>query len=236
MQKIFRFINENAIVASIITLFLNALLNFIITNYFKKKDISERKKEIIRQENQKHFENKPELYVVENDEKLSVSISVFLGMFKVKYNDNKNFKIIYSKSIKNRNKHNFKDIVLENIGKSDIECLDLCLNDKKGIMLTDYNDLAELVDNGLICCNYCYDRKIRAGEKIKIRIYFEKDIQPVLLFASTLLLLFEDSNHQWWEQPFFYEKDNVYSPYKISYETYRTNISLENFYNNLNMK
>ena len=101
---------------------------------------------------------------------------------------------------------------------------------KKGLILCDYNSLNDLVDNKLICYDYCYDKKIRVGESIKIRIYYEYNKQPHLMWSSTLAFLFEDQNHNYWEQPFFYEKDNVYAPYEISYKELKKAVTTDDAY------
>lgn len=61
-------------------------------------------------------------------------------------------------------------------------------------------------------------------------MYFAKGKQPYNLFSSTLAFLFEDQNHNCWEQPFFYENDNVYSPHSISYKKYKQMVNSEDAY------
>lgn len=157
-------------------------------------------------------------------------MEIFIGTFKVEYNKEKEYKISYSQNIKNKENHCYKDIVIKNIGKSDIECLDIVSTNKKGLILCDYNSLNDLVDNKLICYDYCYDKKIRVGESIKIRIYYEYNKQPHLMWNSTLAFLFEDQNHNYWEQPFFYEKDNIYAPYEISYKELKKAVTTDDAY------
>ena len=92
------------------------------------------------------------------------------------------------------------------------------------------DDLDNLLDNKYVWYDYCYDRKIRVGNQIRIRIYFEKGKYPYMLFSSTLAFLFEDQNHNNWEQPFFYEQEKVYPPYGISYKEYRQRITVDDAY------
>jgi len=230
MKALFDYINDNSFLATIIGIIVGWILNFISTMYFHKKEVKQKIKENIRLEKQKQFENKPELYIEKDNMDKDVDIEIFLGTFEVRYNNNKEYKIIYSDSIKNKNNHDFKDIVIKNIGKSDIDCLDIVSNNKRGIILTDYSSLNSLVDDEYVWYSYCYDKKIRVGDQIKIRIYFEKGKQPCTLFSSTLAFLFEDQNHNYWAQPFFYEKDNVYSPYKISYKDFKQRVNADDAY------
>ena len=149
----------------------------------------------------------------------------------MEYLQNKEYKIIYSQKIKNKSNHTYKDITIKNIGKSDINYLDIISTNKRGIILIDYDSLYTLIDNGCVWYNYCYDnKKIRVNEEIKIRIYFEKGKQPYTLFSSTLAFLFEDQNHNYWEQPFFYEQEKIYPPYLISYKDFRQKITADDAY------
>ena len=53
---------------------------------------------------------------------------------------------------------------------------------------------------------------------------------PTLPFSSTLAFIFEDQNHDIWEQPYFYEKDNVYSPHLITYNDMITKLNTDDAY------
>ena len=50
------------------------------------------------------------------------------------------------------------------------------------------------------------------------------------MWSSTLAFLFEDQNHNYWEQPFFYEKDNIYAPYEISYKELKKAVTTDDAY------
>ena len=230
MKSLFDYINSNSFLATLIGIVVGWILNFISTMYFNKKEEKQRKKEIERQERQKQFENKPELFIENTKCKFNIDMEIFIGTFDVKYNEGKKYKIVYPKSIKNKDNHDYKDIVIKNIGKSDIDCLDIISTNKRGIILCDYELLDNLVDNESVWYSYCYDKKIRADESVKIRVYFEKNRQPYTLLSSTLAFLFEDQNHNYWEQPFFYEKNNVYPPYAISYKELRQAVSSDDAY------
>lgn len=230
MKSLFDYIDGNSFLTTIIGIIVGWILNFISTMYFDKKKERRRKKELERIEKQKRFENKPELQIDKNNSDNNIDMEIFIGTFKVEYSKEKEYKISYSQNIKNKKNHSYKDIAIKNIGKSDIECLDIVSTNKKGLILCDYKSLNDLVDNELICYDYCYDKKIRVGESIKIRIYYEYNKRPHLMWSSTLAFLFEDQNHNYWEQPFFYEKDNIYAPYEISYKDYRQIVTTDDAY------
>ncbi len=229
MKAIFDYINNNSFLATIIGIFLGWILNFISTMYFHIREEQQKNKREAELEKKKQDKNRPELHIEQNDDTKDIDISIFIGTFEVNYNQDKKYKIAFSKNIKNN--HEYKDVIIKNIGKSAIECLDIVSTNKRSLILVDYDSLNNLVDSESVWYSYCYDKKILVGEKIKIRIYFEKGKQPYTLFSSTLAFLFEDQNHNYWEQPFFYEKDNVYSPYKISSKDFKQKINADDAYN-----
>lgn len=230
MKSLFDYINNNSFLATIIGIIVGWILNFISTLYFNKKDEKQRKKENELKEKQKQFENKPELIIENAMNKSNIDMEIFIGTFKIKYDEKRKYEIVYSKGIKNKNNHDYKDVVIKNIGKSDIECLDIISTNKRNVILYDYKSLENIVDNKSVWYSYCYDRKIRVDESVKIRIYFEKNKQPYTPLSSTLAFLFEDQNHNYWEQPFFYEKNNIYAPVAKSYKDFKQAVSADDAY------
>ncbi|PWL69943.1 MAG: hypothetical protein DBY23_05955 [Bacillota bacterium] len=224
MKNIFDYINANSFLATLLGVIIGWLLNFISTLYFNSIEKKERRKEAMREEKKVATENKPVLCIERNSEKynhIPIDIEIFVGSFSVTYDNNKDYKIIYSKNIKNNKNFDYMDYILKNTGKSDINYLDIVSNDKKSIILVKYDSLSYIVDNHFVNYNYCFDKMLQKNEKIKIRIYFEKDHLPYLPISATLSILFEDSNHHLWEQPFFYEQEKLYPPHSISYKYYR---------------
>ena len=114
------------------------------------------------------------------------------------------------------------DYILKNTGTSDINYLDIVSNDKKSIILVKYDSLSYIVDNHFVNYNYCFDKMLQKNEKIKIRIYFEKDHLPYLPISATLSILFEDSN------PVSYTHLDVYKRQLIIELEYREKFELQN--------
>ena len=130
MKSVGKFLIESEGIMSLLGVLLGWKLN----------NISNEKLEL-KKEKQKQFENKPELYIEKEDKDLDVSLEVFVGTFNVKYDENENYEIVYPKDICNKKKHEYKDVVIKNIGKSDIECLDIASSDKRRVILTNYDSL-----------------------------------------------------------------------------------------------
>lgn len=231
MKSLFDYVNSNSFLATMIGIIVGWILNFISTMYFHRREEKLKNKEKIRLEREEQFENKPELYICKETNQQNLDIEIFLAPFQTKYDENNNYEIVYSKNLKNKKNHEYKDVIVKNIGKSEIISLDIISTNKRVLSLINYDDLDNLLDNKYIWYDYCFDRKIRVGDQIRIRIYFEKGKYPYMLFSSTLAFLFEDSNHNYWEQQFFYEQEKVYSPYSISYKEYRQRITVDDAYN-----
>ncbi len=212
-----------------VEIIVECLLNFFTTLFFKKRDKRNKRKELIQKEKQLKFEKKPELYVCKEKNRKKADIEIFLAPFKVERCGN-DYDIVYSKKLKNKVNHDYKDIIVENIGKSDIDFLSIVSTDKMFLSLINYNDYITLLDKKILYYNYCYDRKIRVGNKVKIRIYFERDNLPYLFSSATLALIFGDQNHNIWDQSFFYEQEKLYAPCLISYKEYRQSISTDDVY------
>lgn len=119
---------------------------------------------------------------------------------------------------------------MKNVGKSDINELDICATFKNHNVLVDYQSLDMVVDEKIVDYNSCYDRKIMKDENVIVRVYFLEDLQVCHPFSCTLAILFKDTFNNSYEQPFWYEKDNLYPPRPIDYKEYHTYITSDDAY------
>lgn len=228
MKEIFDYISNNSFLTTIIGVVVGGLISFFTSVYVSSKERKERKKEEENKEKMRQFENKAELKIEEVLEHSNnkADIEVFLLPFKVGYTGGfKNYKFIYPEGIKNKELHKYKEFHIKNIGNSDINQLDICATFKNHNILVDYKELDFIIDNGLVNYNLCYDRKIMKNDSLIIRIYYLEGNKIVHSFSCTLAILYKDSFNNLYEQAFWYEKDNLYEPRKISYKEYIETIS-----------
>lgn len=125
MKELFNFINENAIVASLIIL----VITTIIQISFRKSDRRYNEKQDSKREKRKQFENKAELIIDNNieDDGLILCIYLFMTSFNVKVvNNKKDVEFYYPKDIGNKNKYKHLIFYIKNIGKADINEIYLC--------------------------------------------------------------------------------------------------------------
>lgn len=230
MKGIFDYIDGNSFLATTIGIAIGWLLNVISTLFFNmwnQFDKKRARKERVEREN---FKNKPEIICFEAKKKGKIDASLFVGVVNIKFYSKHNYVVNYSKTICNKDRHAYKDYIFKNIGKSDINMLDIVSTDKRLFFVIDYDSLDSLVKDKSLWYDFCYDQKIRVGQSKRVRIYFERQNMPSLIYKPVLSCLFVDANGNFWEQPFFYEDSKLYFPHAITDKEYVSAIRADNFY------
>ena len=219
MKDIFNFINNNAVVASLITLGITTIIQII----FRKNDRKYNEKQENKKERKQQFLNKAELHIEDKqwDSKEKPDISLFMTDFKVSINDKKDVEFHYSKDALKKDKYKHLKFYIKNIGNADINQLDICTTAQKNTMLCDVESIKYIVDSKFVNYSYCYDRKILKNDIILIDIAYLEDSKICNTFSSELALLFRDSYGNLYEQPFFIQQNNLYEPHIITNKDYR---------------
>lgn len=217
--------NLQEIIVNIIGNAINGLIVGIFTVIGVGITLRHEKKKETRQERKEKYNNSPELivnnYKTENNEDFDIKLLVA----RFEADENINFK--YSKEYKDKNEYICKDFIFKNIGKTSIESLDIVSTYKKNTSIFDIEYADIFMKNGSINYGYIYDKKIFPGEELKIRLYFHKNIIISSGMSCAFVIQFNDSNGVYWEQSFFENNCNLYSPREISYKEYKDNISVE---------
>lgn len=219
MKDIFNFINNNAVVASLITLGITTIIQII----FRKNDRKYNEKQENKKERKQQFLNKAELHIEDKkwDSKEKPDICLFMTDFKVSINDKKDVEFHYSKDALKKDKYKHLKFYIKNIGNADINQLDICTTAQKNTMLCDVESIKYIVDSKFVNYSYCYDRKILKNDIILIDIAYLEDSKICNTFSSELALLFRDSYGNLYEQPFFIQQNNLYEPHIITNKDYR---------------
>ena len=219
MEKVINFINNNAIVASLITLFMSTIIQVL----FKISDRKYNEKCENIKERRKQFENKAE-FIIFNDleeETTIQKIELVMTDFKYQIIDHiPGVEFYYSNDILDSKKYKHLKFCLKNIGNADVNQLTLCATFKKNTMLCHVNDIDFYVKNKLVNYDYLFDRKIMRGNSIIIDIAYLPNSKICNMFSCEIALIFKDSYGNLYEQPFFIQKGNLYEPRLITYEEY----------------
>ena len=219
MREILNFINNNAIVASLITLFLST----IIQVFFRRSDRKYNEKQENKKIRMKQFEEKAEFIIDNNvnDNGTIPHVCLFMTDFCAKVINNKTkVEFYYSKDVLNKNKYNHLKFYLKNIGHADINELTICATAQRNTMLCEINEIKFIVENKLINYSCLFDRKIMREKSIMIDIAYLPDSKIFHPFSSELVLIFKDSYGNLYEQPLFLQHEILYEPKFITYEEY----------------
>lgn len=218
MKEILNFINNNAIIASLISLFLSTIIQVI----FRRSDRKYNEKQENKKNRKREFENKAELIINNMEDDGTIPhIHLFMTDFDVKVINNKtDVEFYYSKDILDKKKYNHLKYYLKNIGNADINQLDICATAQKNTMLCQVDDIKFLAENKLVNYSYLFDRKIMKGKAIMIDIAYLPNSKICNIFSSELALIYRDSYGNLYEQPFFLQQENLYEPRSITYKEY----------------
>ena len=234
MKEVLNFINNNAIVASLITLFLSSLIQV----FFRRSDRKYNEKQENKRNRRKEFENKAEFIINNNmeDDGTIPHIHLFMTDFNVKVINNKtDVEFHYSKDVLNKKKYSHLKFYLKNIGNADINQLEICATAQKNTMLCQVDDIKVFTENKLVNYSYLFDRKIMKEKAVMIDIAYLPDSKICNTFSSELLLIFRDSYGNLYEQPFFLQQKNLYEPRSITHKEYniytKPDIAIECFKN-----
>ena len=219
MKEILNFINNNAIVASLITLFLSTLIQV----FFRRSDRKYNEKQENKRNRRKEFENKAEFIIDNNmeDDGTIPHIHLFMTDFNAKVINNKtDVEFHYPKDVLNKKKYSHLKFYLKNIGNADINQLDICATAQKNTMLCQVDDIKVFTENKLVNYSYLFDRKIMKEKAVMIDIAYLPDSKICNTFSSELVLIFRDSYSNLYEQPFFLQQKNLYEPRSITHKEY----------------
>lgn len=220
MKEIIDYINNNAIVASLLTLILTTIIQIL----FRRSDRRYNEKKESKDKHHIEFQNKAELLIddnIKNDDGTVPHINLFMTDFDVKVLKEENtVNFYYSKDVLNSKKYKHLVFYIKNIGNADIQQLDICSSFQKSVMLCDIDSLKSFVNNNFVNYSHCFDRKIMKNNYIMIDIAYLEDSKICGMFSSELVLLYRDSYNNLYKQPFFIQQRNLYEPKSISYKDY----------------
>ena len=206
---------------------LIAIVASIVTYRMQRKDAE--KKEI-----RENFKHKAELLAIDGanitSEKLydTQNVNVLFCSYHTSLDKNGEVTVKYPKGIRNLESLKSHTIFFENIGDSDINELEIAVENPKRNVLIEKNYIDEFIAKGLVNYGILLDRKIRKGEIVVITIYYYEGDPVVSLFNASLLLFYRDSLGNICEQPVFPEQSKVYEPSMITHKEWKKHVNIDN--------
>lgn len=110
---------------------------------------------------------------------------------------------------------------LKNAGKTDISNLYIISTHKRDTVIFPLDSAQKFASHAVLNYSECYDKKIRTGESITIKICYNKDRIISGLFSASLCIAMEDSNGRHWFQPLWAPDNKVYDSHQTTYKEYR---------------
>ena len=121
----------------------------------------------------------------------------------------------------------------KNAGKTDISSMDIIWHFQQSSCIFPAGEARQWADGNLLNYSYCYDKKIRAGETVTLKICYHKDAIIPGMFSATISIGMIDDNGRYWTQPLFAPQDKLYDSRAISPKEYikqtRTDVAEECF-------
>lgn len=122
---------------------------------------------------------------------------------------------------------------LKNAGKTAISTLDIVCHFQQTTCIFPSSEVRQYMDGNILNYSYCYDRKIREGDTITLKLCYHKERIIPGIFSAVMSIGMVDDNGKHWTQPLFAPQEKIYDSRLISakeyYQDKRTDIAEECF-------
>ena len=121
----------------------------------------------------------------------------------------------------------------KNAGKTDISSMDIIWHFQQSSCIFPADETRQWAEGNLLNYAYCYDKKIRVGDTVSMKVCYHKDAIIPGLISATISIGMIDDNGRYWTQPLFAPQDKLYDSRAISPKDYieqtRTDMAEECF-------
>lgn len=192
-----------------------------------------RRKREKKKERQEIFHNRPEMKIVEHKDytgregygiKQKCDIELFVAKIEnVATTGKSDWDVVdahYRDEDFNQNEWCCVIYTLKNAGKTDISTLSVVCNFQKDTCIFKKDCAKELAAKRFLNYTVCYDKKIRTGETITLKLCYHKDRKCANTASAIVSFWLEDDNGRYWVQPLFAPRDKIYDSRLSSYENY----------------
>lgn len=222
------------IIEIVVSAILGGLVTFYVTLLINKRKERLDKKEKKDQEQKIAFVNRPEMAIVDYKDYISRigygikqknDIEIYMAHID-NISINNNLYVSYD-----MNQFDPKDwccviYTFENKGKTDISYLDVICTYKKDTVIFPCSRAKEYAATQSLNYSWGYDKKIRVGETVTLKICYHKDKIACSMSSANMEIGMEDSLGVKWCQPLFAPYNKIYDSYRISAKDYKTLIDI----------
>ena len=226
-----------AIIAAVVGAVSGGIVNFILELYKNrrndKKETQNKKEEI--------HKTRPELDIIAFEDHIysenisqipSCDIEVFVAMAEY-LKSGKDACAVYNQEDLEQNNWHVFTYKFKNMGNTDIDSLNLIMSVKNTVCLFETKLLDYLLSEGVINYSVCYDKKIRVGETVSLKLIYNNQRIPKNSFSSIMVIGLQDDNGHCWEQPFFAPDEKIYKSTQVSNEIYHCMLRSDDMYDKL---
>lgn len=226
-----------AIIAAVVGAVSGGIVNFIlelIKNRRSDKKETQRKKEEV-------YKTRPELDIIDYEDHIysenisqipSCDIEVFVAMAE-QLKSGKDAGAVYKQDDLVRDNWHVFTYKFKNMGNTDIDSLNLIMSVKNTVCLFETKLLDYMASKGVINYSICYDKKIRVGETVSLKLIYNNQRIPKNSFSSIMVIGLQDDSGHCWEQPFFAPDEKIYKSTQVSNEFYHCMLRSDDMYDKL---
>lgn len=110
--------------------------------------------------------------------------------------------------------------IFKNAGKTDISAMDFIWHFQQSSCIFSADEARPWAEGNLLNYSYCYDKKIRVGDNVSLKICYHKDAIIPGMFSAPMSIGMIDDNGRYWTQPLFAPQNKVYDSRAVSAEEY----------------
>ena len=232
----------NEILSAIIGAFISGIISWIVSNKLQQRKEQREDTLAAQKERKEIFQARPEMDIVEYKDYLSRSgygikqkcdIEIFVAHIDhVSIEDNgkkgkkKREYVRAHFNPDDLDTHEWCCVIytFKNVGKTDISTTDIICRYQKDTCIFPCALINEYIENNILNYSECYDRKIRSGETVSLKLCYHKDRVITGLLSAIITIGMQDDNGRYWQQPLFAPTDRIYDSRQVDWKEYRDNL------------
>ena len=231
----------NEIIIAIVSALVGGLFTFLTTLILNRRKEKHEDSLEAKKLQREAFQNRPEMQIVDFKDYISrtgygvkqkCDINLFVAYIDhVSVEGQKEKSMVYAhykEKYLNQDEWCCVIYTFKNAGKTDVSTLDILWHFQQSSCLFPMDGVRRWTDGNLLNYSYCYDKKIRIGETITLKICYHKEAIVPGVFSAPVSIGMMDDNGRYWIQPLFAPQNKLYDSRAISPQEYieQTNTNL----------